>query len=99
MYDASLQAKVRPEALKDFIREQSALFWYSSGDKAETVSDELLVETILNYGDMEAVRKLLKVMGVRQTAAIFRGMTGRKQLNYFPEIWNFFNLYFNRYAP
>ena len=75
------------------------LFWYSPEDKAETVSDELLVETILNYGDMEAVRELFKVMGTLQAATIFRGMTGRKQLNYFPEIWNFFNLYFNRYAP
>ena len=90
---------MRSEALKDFIREHAILFWYSPEDKAETVSDELLVETILNYGDMDAVRKLFEIMGIQQTAAIFRGMTGRKQGNYFPEIWNFFNLYFNRYAP
>jgi hypothetical protein len=90
---------MRPEALKDFIREHAALFWYSPDDKAETVSDELLVETVLNYGDMDAVRKLFEVMGIQETSAIFRGMTGRKQMNYFPEIWNFFNLYFDRYAP
>ena len=90
---------MRSETLKDFIHEHSVLFWYSPEDKAETVSDELLVETILNYGDMDTVRKLFKIMGVRQTAAVFRGMTGRKQMNYFPEVWNFFNLYFNRYAP
>lgn len=90
---------MRSEALKNFICKHAVLFWYSPEDKAETVSDELLVETILNYGDMEAVRELFKVMGTLQAATIFRGMTGRKQLNYFPEIWNFFNLYFNRYAP
>lgn len=90
---------MRSEALKKFIRKHAVLFWYSPEDKAETVSDELLVETILNYGDMEAVRELFQVMGLQETAAVFRGMTGRKQLNYFPEIWNFFNLYFNRYAP
>jgi hypothetical protein len=89
---------MRSETLKDFIREYAVLFWYSPEDKAETVSDELLVETVLNYGDMEAVRKLFNIMGVRQAATVFRGMTGRKQMNYFPEIWNFFNLYFNRYA-
>ncbi|GHT59041.1 hypothetical protein AGMMS50239_04800 [Bacteroidia bacterium] len=50
---------MRSEALKNFIREHTVLFWYSPEDKAETVSDELLVETILNYGDMEAVRQLL----------------------------------------
>jgi hypothetical protein len=90
---------MRSKALKDFINEHAILFWYSPEDKAETVSDELLVETILNYGDMDAVRKLLEIMGIQKTAAIFRGMTGRKQGNYFPEIWNFFNLYFNHYAP
>jgi hypothetical protein len=91
--------KMRSEALKDFIREHTVLFWYSPDDKTEAVSDELLVETILNYGDMDAVRKLLELMGIQKAAAIFRSMTGRKQMNYFPEIWNFFNLYFNRYAP
>jgi hypothetical protein len=90
---------MRSEALKDFIREHAVLFWYSPDDKAETVSDELLVETILNYGDLDAVRKLFDIMGIQKTAAIFRGMTGRKKLNYFHEIWNFFNLYFNRYVP
>ncbi|GHT56429.1 hypothetical protein FACS189451_01180 [Bacteroidia bacterium] len=90
---------MRSEALKNFIHKHAVLFWYSPEDKAETVSDELLVETILNYGDMEAVRELFKMIGTEQAATIFRGMTGRKQLNYFPEIWNFFNLYFNHYAP
>jgi hypothetical protein len=90
---------MRSEALKDFIRERAVLFWYSLDDKTETVSDELLVETILNYGDLDAIRKLFDIMGIQKTAAIFRGMTGRKKLNYFPEIWNFFNLYFNRYVP
>ena len=90
---------MRSEAVKDFIREHAALFWYSPEDKAETVSDELLVETVLNYGDMDTVRELFKVMGTKQAATIFRRMTGRKQLNYFPEVWNFFNLYFNRYVP
>lgn len=81
---------MRSKALKDFINEHASLFWYSSENKAETVSDELLVETILNYGDMDAVRKLLEIMGIQKTAAIFRSMMGRKQGNYFLEIWNFF---------
>jgi hypothetical protein len=89
---------MRSKEVKQFIREHASLFWYSPENKEDTVSDELLVETILNYGDMEAVKQLLRVMEVAKVALIFRGMTGRKQLNYFPEIWNFFNLYFNRYV-
>ncbi|MDR0724596.1 MAG: hypothetical protein LBF59_01120 [Prevotellaceae bacterium] len=44
-----IDVKMRSEALKDFIREHAVLFWYSPDDKAETVSDELLVETILLF--------------------------------------------------
>jgi hypothetical protein len=89
---------MRDEAIKAYIRERGALFWYSPGDKGETVSDELLVEHILNYGSMEDVRELFRVMGLQQVAEVFRGMTGRKALNFFPETWNFFNLLFTRYA-
>ena len=89
---------MRSEALKQYIRDRGTLFWYSPGDKGETVSDELLVEHILNYGTMDDVRELFRIMGLRQVAAIFHGMTGRKKMNFFPEIWNYFDLFFGRYA-
>jgi Cys-tRNA synthase (O-phospho-L-seryl-tRNA:Cys-tRNA synthase) len=91
----------RTQAIKDFIREHKALFWYSPGDKGETVSDELLVESVLNYGNMDDVRKLFEIMSIYTVAAIFRQMmeTGRKRLNYFPEVSNYFELYFDKYAP
>ncbi|NLC80332.1 MAG: hypothetical protein GX748_04035, partial [Lentisphaerae bacterium] len=47
---------MRSEALKQYIRDRGTLFWYSPGDKGETVTDELLVEHILNYGTMDDVR-------------------------------------------
>jgi len=34
---------MRTEALKNFIRENGALFWYTPDDKGENVTDELLV--------------------------------------------------------
>ncbi|GHT22557.1 hypothetical protein AGMMS4957_12900 [Bacteroidia bacterium] len=88
----------RSQEIKDFIREHQALFWYSPEDKCETVSDELLVETILNYGTMAAVLQLFKVMGIKNVAKVFYGMTGRKAKNIYPEIHNYFNLYFKKYA-
>jgi len=90
---------MRSEELKNFIRENGYLFWYTPEDKGEKVTDELLVETMLNYGDLDQIRGLFKLMGMKHVAQIFRNMTGRKQLNYFPEIWNYFDLFFNRYAP
>ena len=43
--------------IKAFIRENSALFWYTPEDKKEEISPEFLVETILNYGSMEDANK------------------------------------------
>jgi hypothetical protein len=89
---------MRTQAVKDFIQEHQALFWYSPDNKCETVSDELLVETIINYGTMQDIRTLFAVMGLQNVATIFRQMAGRKGLNIYPELRNYFELYFNKYA-
>ena len=90
---------MRSQELKDFIREHEALFWYSPEDKTETVSDELLVETIINYGTLEEIRQLFEIFGLQNTASVFRRMTGRKALNIYPELRNYFELYFDKYVP
>jgi hypothetical protein len=92
---------MRSEALKNFIREHAELFWYSPEDKAETVSDELLVEAVLNYGDMDAVRNLFRVMGIKSVASIFFysiNKSERHRNNYHELVLNYFTLLFNRYA-
>ena len=89
---------MRTEELKNFIRANGALFWYTPEDKGEKVTDELLVETMLNYGTLDQIKELFELMGIRTVAEIFRNMTGRKKMNYFPVIWNYFDLYFDKYA-
>jgi hypothetical protein len=84
--------------LKAFIRSKSELFWYTPDDKKENIAPELLVETILNYGSLEDIKILIKIMGRKEISRIFFNATGRKKMNYFPEIYNFFSLYFNRHA-
>ena len=84
--------------IKAFIKEYSYLFWYTPDVDKENISNELLIETILNYGDMDAVKKLFKVMGIKNVANTFFGMKGRKKFNIYPEIYNLFSLYFKRYA-
>ncbi|MDR0833752.1 MAG: hypothetical protein LBN93_06155 [Candidatus Symbiothrix sp.] len=91
----------RSQDIKDFIREHQALFWYSPEDKCETVSDELLVETILNYGDMSAVVKLFRLMGIKKVAKIYFSSINRSERsknNYHELTSNYFTLLFNRYA-
>jgi hypothetical protein len=84
--------------VKAFIREHSSLFWYTPEDQKENISPEFLVETILNYGDMDAVRKLFKIIGIERLAKIFSGIQGRKKMNYYPEIYHFYSILIQRYA-
>ena len=84
--------------IKKFIREHSQYFWYTPECEKENISQELLLETILNYGTMDEVRELLQLLGVQEAARIFFAASGRKKLNYYPEIRHFFSLLFKRYA-
>ncbi len=84
--------------IKTYIRENSNLFWYIPENKKEDISLELLVETILNYGDIKTIKRLFTILGINEVAKIFYNAKGRKKLNYYPEIHNFFTLYFKRYA-
>jgi hypothetical protein len=92
---------MRDEALKEYIRKRGYLFWYSPEDKGETVSDELLVEHILNYGAIDDVRELFRVMGLQRVADVFSftvSLSERRKNNYDPVSLNYFTLFFNRYA-
>ncbi|MEI7587706.1 hypothetical protein [Runella sp.] len=87
-------------AIETYIRQHRSLFWSVSDDKLSDISDVLLVETILNYGTLEDVRELIKIKGLKSVAATFYKTTvSRNRNNYFPEVANFFNLYFKRHVP
>lgn len=83
----------------EYIKQHASLFWYTPEAKKEEISDSLLVETILNYGTMEDVKALFNLMGMDKVAEVFFSAKGRQKLNYFPQIYNFFTLVFNRYVP
>ena len=82
-----------------YIAEHAPLFWYTPEAKKKDISDSLLVETILNYGTMDDVKALFNLMGMDKVAEVFFAAKGRQKLNYFPQIYNFFTLVFNRNVP
>jgi hypothetical protein len=87
--------------IKQFIHQHSNLFWYTPEDKKEDISNEFLVETILNYGDKEAVLQLFHVMGINEVAEIFFNSinrSSRRKGNYHEITVNYFTLVFKRYA-
>jgi len=84
--------------IKSLIKENSNLFWYTPNDKKEEISMELFVETMLNYGSLEDIKRTIKILGIKEMSRIFLSAKGRKKLNYYPEIYNYFSIYFSRYA-
>jgi len=87
--------------VKEFINQQKFLFWYIPEDKKQDISNEFLVETILNYGDIKAVKQLIKILGINEVAKLFYSLvnnSSRKKGNLHELTINFFTLFFNKYA-
>jgi hypothetical protein len=87
------------QKIKNFIKKRRYLVWYV--EDVEQLPDESIVEAVLNYGDWDDVQTLIKIMGIKKVAGIFREKSkpsamGRQ--NYEPKVINYFNLYFNKYA-
>jgi len=86
------------QEIKNFIKDHSNLFWYTPEEKKEQISIELLLETILNYGSLRDSLLLINLIGNNNALEILNKAVGRKKMNYYPEIYNFFTLYLNRNA-
>lgn len=87
--------------IKAFIRENSHLFWHTPDDKKEDISAEFLVETILNFGDMVAVKKLFSLLGIKKVADYFFKsirQSERRKGNFQELTINYFTILFKRHA-
>ena len=83
--------------LHNFIKEKPYLVWYVK-DLAG-LSEESVVEAVLNYGDFDDVQKIIKILGIDKIAKIFEKQTlSSKRCNYRPKTKHYFQLYFNKYA-
>ena len=84
--------------IHDFIKKRKHLIWYTKN--WDGLSDESIVEAVLNYGDWDDVQEMIKILGMEKVAKIFREQTSpdRMRCNYRPEIANYFKLYFQKYA-
>jgi hypothetical protein len=82
--------------LKTFVKSRSHLFWYI-GDLNE-ISEDFVLEQVLNFGNFEDVKLLLKIIGIEKASSIFNRQIRKKRCNYRPEIKNYFKLYFKEYA-
>ncbi len=83
---------------EQLIDAKPALFWSIPREKRYQISDRVLVETILNYGQLEDIKALINLLGLEYVAEIFFESTKGTRHNYFPQVENFFRLYFKRHA-
>ncbi len=82
--------------LKKFMKDRKYLVWYVKNP--ENLPVESIVEHTLNYGDWDDVQKLIEIIGIKQTAKIFRKQINSFRTNYDKKTKNYFNMYFNKYA-
>ena len=91
--------ETREEKLKAFLEENKDLFWHFDKTKLQQLSDDVIVEYILNYGDEISVKNLFEIMGINHVAQVFYKNTALgRRVNYFPRTKHFFDLYFKKNA-
>ena len=82
--------------IQKFIKQRPYLIWYVKDPTK--LSEESIVEHVLNYGDWNDVQEMIEIMGIKKVAKIFSKQTNRKRVNYDEKIINYFKLYFSKYA-
>jgi len=81
-----------------FIDAHRDMFWYTPERDKRNISDELLVETVLNDGTLDDYRELKRILTPKCLAQVFFSAKGRQAGNYHPEIRHFFTLALRKYA-
>ena len=84
--------------IRKFIRGHKYLFWGINDKAIENISIQLLVETILNYGNECDLKQLFNLVGLEKVAEIFYEQISKKSVNYSPRTENYFKLYFKKHA-
>ncbi len=84
--------------IKEFIRENSHLFWWIKAEEKENIDLSFLVEAILNYGNEKSVKRLFELVDIAKAAEIFYRQTSRQRVNYHPRTVHYFTLYFQRHV-
>lgn len=58
--------------IQQFIKKRPHLVWYVAKKNLGKLNEQSIVEHVLNYGDWDDVQELIKILGLKKTAQIFR---------------------------
>ena len=81
---------------QDIIKKKPYLAWYVKDPGRLT--DESVLEHVLNYGNWDDVETYIKIKGLSKTAQIFENGAHKSRTNYLPEVERYFRRYFQKYA-
>ena len=84
---------------EELIQKNKDLFWYIRKDALNEISDDVLVEFIMNYGDMEALKDLIHVLGIEKLRIVYNNIQGRRVGNYKVESLNYLKIIIENYVP
>lgn len=82
--------------VQNYIKKRPYLLWYIK--EYDQLSDGAVLEAVLNYGTWEDAQAVIKILGIKKASEIFQEKAKNKRSNFRPEIKNYFNLYFQKYA-
>lgn len=82
---------------QNIVRQDPSLIWYTK--KYDNLDVRSVVEAVLNHGSWEQTQKLIKVLGMDQTAELFEWHKAQERSNLHPLARNFYSHYFAKYAP
>lgn len=88
------------EKIQDFAESRRAFWWWAKDPRA--LSEEAIVEGVLNCGNWDDVQELIRLLGMERVAAIFYrdiNISPRRRGNYHRKTLNYFSDYFKRHAP
>lgn len=82
--------------VNNIIKNKPYLAWYVKNP--EKLSEESVLEHILNYGNWDDVQEFIKLKGKNETAQLFNKTLTNKRTNYPLAIKSYFYRYFNKHV-
>ncbi len=80
--------------VQDIIQKKPYLAWYIKS--VEDLSDESVLEHVLNYGNWDDVQTFIAIKGLEDTKNLFNKALKKRRSNYPDNIKHYFSLYLNR---
>ncbi|GIW64181.1 MAG: hypothetical protein KatS3mg092_0114 [Patescibacteria group bacterium] len=82
--------------VNSIIKKKPYLAWYVKDP--DKLSEEAVLEHVLNYGNWEDVQEFIKINGIKETAKLFYKSLNKKRINYLPQIKHYFENYFKKHV-